>query len=80
MPESAHLTPTAVEQLATNYPSAAQILQRDSAIVLPFVILELLRIHPFADGNGRMARQLTLRLRLKCCPGTNDQHIRSPGP
>lgn len=61
-PVPAHLTPTAVEQLAANYTLAAQMPQLDSLIVVPLAILDFLCIHPFADGNGRMARLLTLKL------------------
>jgi Fic family protein len=61
-PVSAHLTPMAVEQLAVNYRLAAQMPQLDSLIVVPLAILDFLCIHPFADGNGRMARLLTLKL------------------
>ena len=61
-PVPAHLTPMAVEQLATNYASAVQMPQLDSLIVVPLAILDFLCIHPFADGNGRMARLLTLML------------------
>jgi Fic family protein len=61
-PVPAHLTPMAVEQLATNYATAAQMPGLDSLIVVPLAILDLLCIHPFADGNGRMSRLLTLML------------------
>jgi Fic family protein len=61
-PVPAHLTPTAVEQLAANYALAAQMPQLDSLIIVPLAILDFLCIHPFADGNGRMARLLTLKL------------------
>ena len=61
-PVPAHLTPMAVEQLATNYASAVQMPKLDSLIVVPLAILDFLCIHPFTDGNGRMARLLTLML------------------
>lgn len=61
-PVPAHLTPMAVEQLAANYTLAAQMPQLDSLIIVPLAILDFLCIHPFADGNGRMSRLLTLML------------------
>ena len=61
-PVPAHLTPTAVAQLAANYTMAAQMPRLDSLIVVPLAILDFLCIHPFTDGNGRMARLLTLML------------------
>jgi Fic family protein len=61
-PVQAHLTPMAVEQLATSYAQAAQMPRVDSLVVVPLAILDFLCIHPFADGNGRMARLLTLLL------------------
>lgn len=61
-PTPAHLAPMAVEQLATHYAAAAQMPNLDSLIVVPLAILDFLCIHPFADGNGRMARLLTLML------------------
>lgn len=61
-PVPALLTPMAVDQLTANYASASQMPQLDSLIVVPLAILDLLCIHPFADGNGRMARLLTLML------------------
>jgi hypothetical protein len=48
-----------------NYTLAAQIPQLDSLIVVPLAILDFLCIHPFAEGNGRMARLLTLKLVYK---------------
>ncbi len=61
-PVPAQLTPTAVERLTTNYASAVQMSRLDSLIVVPLAILDFLCIHPFTDGNGRMARLLTLML------------------
>jgi Fic family protein len=58
----AHLTPTAMEQLTTNYAAAIETAQQDPLIVVPLAILDFLCIHPFTDGNGRIARLLTLML------------------
>jgi Fic family protein len=48
--------------VAANYTLAAQMPQLDSLIIVPLAILDFLCIHPFADGNGRMSRLLTLML------------------
>jgi Fic family protein len=61
-PVAAHLTPMALDQLASNYGAAVQKPNLDSLIVVPLAILDFLCIHPFADGNGRMSRLLTLML------------------
>lgn len=58
----AHLTPIAMEQLTTNYAAAIETAQQDPLIVVPLAILDFLCIHPFTDGNGRIARLLTLML------------------
>jgi Fic family protein len=36
--------------------------QREPLLVIPLAVLDFLCIHPFADGNGRTARLLTLLL------------------
>lgn len=54
-------TPQAMEDLVTGY-SRAVDQQREQLIVLPLTILDFLCIHPFSDGNGRMARLLSLLL------------------
>ena len=35
---------------------------RDPIIIIPLTVFDFLSIHPFQDGNGRMARLLTLLL------------------
>ena len=62
VPTSAHLTPQAMDDLITNYKYAIHDLNQDSLIVVPLAILDFLCIHPFSDGNGRVARLLTLTL------------------
>ncbi|MBI2569857.1 MAG: Fic family protein [Candidatus Schekmanbacteria bacterium] len=54
-------TPSAVAELADNYQRARE-QDLDPLIIVPFAILDFLCIHPFHDGNGRMARLLTLLL------------------
>ncbi len=62
VPTSAHLTPQAMDDLITNYKTAIHSLHQDPLIVVPLTILDFLCIHPFSDGNGRVARLLTLTL------------------
>jgi len=58
---SAVATPQAMDTLIDNYAFAAQ--ERQEALVLiPLFVLDFLCIHPFRDGNGRVARLLTLLL------------------
>ncbi|MDD3529864.1 MAG: Fic family protein [Gallionellaceae bacterium] len=61
-PTPAHLTPEAVEALARHYGEAVDRSIQDPLVILPLAILDFLCIHPFPDGNGRMARLLTLML------------------
>jgi Fic family protein len=60
-PLSPVATPAAMDQLSERWATAAD-LQREPLIVIPLAILDFLCIHPFADGNGRTARLLTLLL------------------
>ena len=54
-------TPSLVEGLTEQY-SRARDLAREPLLLVPLAILDFLCIHPFTDGNGRMARLLTLLL------------------
>jgi Fic family protein len=60
-PVSPVATPVAMEQLQAGYARALDA-QREPLLLIPLAILDFLCIHPFADGNGRMARLLTLQL------------------
>lgn len=61
-PVAAHLTPIAMGDLVNGYRSALDRHLADPLVLVPLVILDFLCIHPFPDGNGRMARLLTLQL------------------
>lgn len=58
---SAVVTPQAMDSLVDHYALAAQARQ-EPLVLIPLFILDFLCIHPFRDGNGRVARLLTLLL------------------
>jgi len=55
-------TPQAMEDLVAFYKDAIERDRREPLVVIPLAILDFLCIHPFPDGNGRVARLLTLLL------------------
>lgn len=61
-PVSAVATPHAVQELASRYYVALDARAQDPLVLIPLAILDLLCIHPFTDGNGRVARLVTLML------------------
>ena len=61
-PVAAHLTPMAMADLIARYRLALGQHLADPLVLVPLVVLDFLCIHPFPDGNGRMARLLTLQL------------------
>lgn len=61
-PVAAHLTPMAITDMIGRYRTALDQHLADPLVLVPLVILDFLCIHPFPDGNGRMARLLTLQL------------------
>lgn len=61
-PVAAHLTPMAMADTTARYRTALDRHLADPLVLVPLVILDFLCIHPFPDGNGRMARLLTLQL------------------
>jgi Fic family protein len=61
-PVAAHLTPMAVTDMMARYRTALDQHLADPLVLVPLVVLDFLCIHPFPDGNGRMARLLTLQL------------------
>lgn len=61
VPPSPVATPGLMESLAVEYGHAVGS-SREPLILIPLAVLDFLCIHPFNDGNGRMARLLTLQL------------------
>lgn len=55
-------TPKAMEQLHVRFKAAWEAGEIDRLLLIPAFVLDFLCIHPFPDGNGRMARLLTLLL------------------
>lgn len=62
VPLPADETPDAMQELCQRFTEAWQVEQADKLLIINAFILDLLCIHPFADGNGRIARLLTLLL------------------
>ncbi len=60
---SAAATPGAMQTLVDDYGEA--IPDHDALTIVPLAVLDFLCIHPFTDGNGRVARLLTLLLLYK---------------
>jgi Fic family protein len=60
-PIAAVMTKQAMEDLVVGYTQAIGA-GREPLLVVPLAILDFLCIHPFSDGNGRIARLLTLML------------------
>ena len=58
-PVSAVATPQAMQNLIQRYESATKD-NREPLLAIPLLILDFLCIHPLRDGNGRVARLLTL--------------------
>ena len=59
------LTPDAVTRLCEEFNVASSKYDVDPLILIPIFVSDLLCIHPFNDGNGRMSRLLTLLLLYK---------------
>jgi len=64
-PVSAVGAPQAMEDLTRGFERAIHLENRSGLIAVPLAILDFLCIHPFADGNGRASRLLTLQLLYK---------------
>ena len=61
-PTPALETPDAMDTLIARYDEAIDRTDMTPLVVVPLTILDLLCIHPFKDGNGRVARLATLLL------------------
>lgn len=61
-PHAAHLTPDAMTRLHDAYRQKLDAGAVEPLLLLSGYVLDFLCIHPFADGNGRMARLLSLLL------------------
>jgi len=61
-PIFAHQTPEAMGRLHTLFKEQWDRGRIDPLLLIPAYVLDFLCIHPFTDGNGRMARLLTLLL------------------
>lgn len=65
VPVTAADTPEAMQQLVYAYIDAKNDASINKLLLVPCVILDFLCIHPFADGNGRLSRLLSLLLLYK---------------
>ncbi len=61
-PTPAWQTPEAVDRLHQGFASELDGGPADPLVLIALYVLDFLCIHPFADGNGRMARLLTVLL------------------
>jgi hypothetical protein len=64
-PVPAHMTQDAMETLHKQFAELWKSGKIEPLLLIPTYILDFLCIHPFLDGNGRMARLLTLLLLYK---------------
>lgn len=60
-PTPPHLVEIQINALCDNF-TLAQLAGQEPLVLVPLAVLDFLCIHPFRDGNGRIARLLTLML------------------
>ena len=61
-PIAPHLTEDAMQSLHDRFNKATESQQIEPLLLIPAYVLDFLYIHPFRDGNGRMARLISLLL------------------
>ena len=61
-PVAPHLTEDAMRSLHERFEKARESHEFEPLLLIPSYILDFLCIHPFRDGNGRMARLISLLL------------------
>lgn len=61
-PTPAHLVPGQMDELAARYGRLAGGAAVEPLVLVPLAVFDFLCIHPFTDGNGRVARLLSLML------------------
>ena len=61
-PTGAIATPQAMADLTKRYKNVTHSVTHEPLVLIPITILDFLCVHPFQDGNGRMARLVTLQL------------------
>jgi Fic family protein len=61
-PVPAYLTPMAIQDLHQRFNRRWDEESFEPLLLIPAYVLDFLCVHPFRDGNGRMARLLTLLL------------------
>jgi Fic family protein len=64
-PVPARQTPSYVDELIQRYQNAVDAEQHHPVLLVGLFVLDLLIVHPFSDGNGRVARVLTNGLLLE---------------
>lgn len=62
VPVRAFRTPAAMDELHVSFAAGLKADEIDPLILIALYVLDFLCIHPFADGNGRMSRLLTVLL------------------
>ena len=62
IPVAPHLTDDAMRSLHERFDRATDSHQFETLLLIPAYVLDFLCIHPFRDGNGRMARLISLWL------------------
>lgn len=61
-PTPAHLVPEQMDELAARYGRLSGTRAVEPLVLVPLAVFDFLCIHPFTDGNGRVARLLSLML------------------